>query len=639
MMGLDWLPVRNTTSETIPSFGVMKLVGSLDSDGNIDVGKPDADNSLRVMVNGETMIRPGEKGKGHFGTRGIFGYDQSDGTPNVSDNWGVASGSWVLRKGKKGWVLFGGGSGVGNGVKVGGESSGGETSVFAFLTSESGGYWKWYPVGWTGGGWFAVGSESATFNAKAAPQFMAGGLNGVTLHPENGLVVRMFKSDSISGNYEFQPIGRADEGWGGTLTAIYQKISGDKDFMNYVAVNAAKSHGVLSGGDGWPTYFRVWGGRHNPADDATTNLEVSEKWVGNAPSRRDVYCFPERWYATADPLTDQTSFIVGGPVVAMHEGEEFGSDEFTPGDFDEDGNPIFPNVGGLISYRWGTNRATELENYQFVQWAPWEPVLTIACLPGTVPFGRVVAIPATIDQETGLPDDAARSRQNLRFAMAAKGPPVGFESGGLIYLVLTSENDGAASVATTAGFGLIAANGSIADGISGSVTLTQHGTGNPVTLYYGGGLWLGVEIGTGGDSGDGGGDSGDGGGDGGIDMVPCSAFGAGGGLETGVPICGTVESSTVPGLSTGSYTFTDDSVPGVQWDILATDLAPGCSEFGFLTLACTPGGYALQGTPGLVVNSFSFVSFSESHLTIDANITVPGCGTGNIRITFTEGAC
>lgn len=245
MIGLDWLPVTNTSGETIPSFAVMKLVGTLDADGCINVAKPDADGTLRVMVNGEVMIRPGGRGKGHFGTRGVFAYDQADGTPDVSDDWGVGAGSWVLKKGKKGWLLFGGASGVGNGVKTGGEATGTGRQFHARLvelgTGADAGRWRWQGLRLTPAGYAPDTSNTSGASFTGVP---LGFSLSEDYGPKVGQHVVMWqgadrRASPDEPQYEFLPVSEADDTHPGIVSLSEQFVGdGFKKFRKSVLVNA-----------------------------------------------------------------------------------------------------------------------------------------------------------------------------------------------------------------------------------------------------------------------------------------------------------------------------------------------------------------------------------------------------------------
>jgi hypothetical protein len=114
----DWIPVLNTTEETIPSFGVMSVLGDLDDDGAVSVGKPDENGSARFLVNGEVAIRPGKGGKGTPGLRCVVAYDEEDGTPAIGEDWGPGVDTWKLKKGNTGFFLWGAAGGVANGLRL-----------------------------------------------------------------------------------------------------------------------------------------------------------------------------------------------------------------------------------------------------------------------------------------------------------------------------------------------------------------------------------------------------------------------------------------------------------------------------------------------------------------------------------------
>lgn len=101
---VDWTPYINRSSETVPPFGVVKSFGAVDkTTGCVDGYKPDTDDEPGLIVNGETSVGPGLVGKGTHDNRVWVSYSESDGAPVAGDEWGVAAGSWVIRKGRRGF--------------------------------------------------------------------------------------------------------------------------------------------------------------------------------------------------------------------------------------------------------------------------------------------------------------------------------------------------------------------------------------------------------------------------------------------------------------------------------------------------------------------------------------------------------
>lgn len=100
-----WLPCENNSSTlTIPAFGVVRLV-SVDADSTVlKVDRPNA-NGQEVYINGPWDIPPGGSG--------LCSFDQpihalySSGTPAASDTWGATSGAYTLTKDNAGFNVAG----------------------------------------------------------------------------------------------------------------------------------------------------------------------------------------------------------------------------------------------------------------------------------------------------------------------------------------------------------------------------------------------------------------------------------------------------------------------------------------------------------------------------------------------------
>jgi hypothetical protein len=103
--------VKNTAGEDAPSWAVMKVTGFDTDSGCITVSKPDSDSLALLMFNGPAGIPAGNFGAATFFTPTRVLYDTGDGTPGVAsppEAWGTGSGSWKLRKGKRGVFALGG---------------------------------------------------------------------------------------------------------------------------------------------------------------------------------------------------------------------------------------------------------------------------------------------------------------------------------------------------------------------------------------------------------------------------------------------------------------------------------------------------------------------------------------------------
>ncbi|MFO0937823.1 MAG: hypothetical protein U0798_15065 [Gemmataceae bacterium] len=123
-----WLPVKNTTDETIPGCALMELVATppddngQDEDGNWLVRKPTLDGNTRVIVNGEAEIPPGQTGMGHRESMAVLLYDTTENLPICNDQYGSKADSWQAHKDKPGFRIDHAGNGRANAQR---ESGGG----------------------------------------------------------------------------------------------------------------------------------------------------------------------------------------------------------------------------------------------------------------------------------------------------------------------------------------------------------------------------------------------------------------------------------------------------------------------------------------------------------------------------------
>lgn len=114
---IDWVPVYNTTAETIPSGALARVTGV--TDGVFQLAKPNADSDTTVIVVGRHAIPADRYGRGTFDPRVIAAYDYADDTPAAGDQMGSANGSWYLTAGNTGfYVIGGGGNGLVNAIRV-----------------------------------------------------------------------------------------------------------------------------------------------------------------------------------------------------------------------------------------------------------------------------------------------------------------------------------------------------------------------------------------------------------------------------------------------------------------------------------------------------------------------------------------
>jgi hypothetical protein len=139
---INWVPVENTTAEVIPGGGLMAVTSVVDVGGVgvYRVGKPTADGQL-CLVNDFMGIPPKNltsatapgRGTGTFDPRVVIAYDPADGTPALGDTYGAATGNWLARKNRGGFLIQGGaGGGFANAVRAAG-GLGNPESFLAYL--------------------------------------------------------------------------------------------------------------------------------------------------------------------------------------------------------------------------------------------------------------------------------------------------------------------------------------------------------------------------------------------------------------------------------------------------------------------------------------------------------------------------
>ncbi len=113
-----WMPVINTETDDCPPFAVVEILSVDASTGFANIGKPSASDTENVFFNGPTAIPANSKGQVTQTMPAIAAYqaDNSDGAdPAHDEQWGTASGSWYLHKGKTGFRVIGqGGYGLCN---------------------------------------------------------------------------------------------------------------------------------------------------------------------------------------------------------------------------------------------------------------------------------------------------------------------------------------------------------------------------------------------------------------------------------------------------------------------------------------------------------------------------------------------
>lgn len=115
----DWttrantVAVVNTTTETIPAGGIVATVGDPDEHGRKRVGKPTSNGQLGCYIVGPQPILPADSEDGEpvgwatFDCPALGAYDPADGAPAIGEVWGPGVGSWLLQRGRAGFLIDG----------------------------------------------------------------------------------------------------------------------------------------------------------------------------------------------------------------------------------------------------------------------------------------------------------------------------------------------------------------------------------------------------------------------------------------------------------------------------------------------------------------------------------------------------
>lgn len=110
------VPVKNTTSETIPPHGIMQIVSAsevLVEDAEYRVTKPNGAAKAKYLINGPTEIIANREGFGTNDYPSDAAYNASSGTATPGSEWGPLAGSWLLSFSSdpntaKGYLILGG---------------------------------------------------------------------------------------------------------------------------------------------------------------------------------------------------------------------------------------------------------------------------------------------------------------------------------------------------------------------------------------------------------------------------------------------------------------------------------------------------------------------------------------------------
>jgi hypothetical protein len=106
-----WIPIYNSTNETIPGGALMEPFANFpihngqDQAGNTIVRRPTKSSDPRVIVNGATAIAPGKTGFGHRDSMATIAYDTLEALPISGDSYGSKRGSWIAARGQTGFLI------------------------------------------------------------------------------------------------------------------------------------------------------------------------------------------------------------------------------------------------------------------------------------------------------------------------------------------------------------------------------------------------------------------------------------------------------------------------------------------------------------------------------------------------------
>lgn len=111
LSSFKWWPVRNQHGTDAPPHAALMVTGV--ADGCVTVSQPDADGKSPALVlfNGPGLFPAGAEGQATSDPGGRAKYATGDGTPAAGETWGTGAASWELRKGKSGFVAWGGADG------------------------------------------------------------------------------------------------------------------------------------------------------------------------------------------------------------------------------------------------------------------------------------------------------------------------------------------------------------------------------------------------------------------------------------------------------------------------------------------------------------------------------------------------
>jgi hypothetical protein len=118
------IPFLNSTQETVPRYGVMRIVPNDPGDMFIKIAKPTTSFAGLYLVNALYDVGPEKMGFGSFLTsesfnwRNQFALYNDAATPAVGESWGAVSDSWMLHRNGPGFYILGGRTGSGDNARV-----------------------------------------------------------------------------------------------------------------------------------------------------------------------------------------------------------------------------------------------------------------------------------------------------------------------------------------------------------------------------------------------------------------------------------------------------------------------------------------------------------------------------------------
>lgn len=136
---IRWVPVYNDSIDEAPAGALLRTTASL-ADGTLVVDQPNVNSQTGLLVGHPFLTIPsGGYGLATADPLAPAAYDDGD-TPAVGDEWGAASGSWLLTSGQTGYKVAGDENGRGQVevVPTGGSGSGGVAVTWVKITGKSG---------------------------------------------------------------------------------------------------------------------------------------------------------------------------------------------------------------------------------------------------------------------------------------------------------------------------------------------------------------------------------------------------------------------------------------------------------------------------------------------------------------------